>query len=153
MKRPNIYPIFTEESEFCEKSSSKQMSDFVPHQSYKISELVSRFERGQRLPVHMNFKPGSNFQAISDEQAEKRINAEQFHDCDFAPTDVHDVVDVQAHYNEHQEHKKDFADRQKKAKQAKQAQQAQQAQQPPTPPDPAKPSQQSPTLPDPAHTA
>lgn len=141
MERPKIYPIFTEESEFCEKNSSKPMSDFVPHQSYKISELVERFESGKRLNVHMNFPAGSNFERMSDEEAEQRLMNEEFHDCDFAPTDMHDVADVEAYYRAHEEHKKDFAERQKKAKQAKQAavKQAQQAQQEPSQPeDPAK---------------
>lgn len=137
MKRPNFEPIFEEKSDFCEISSSKPVSTFVPNQAISISELISRFERGQRLGVHCNFRPGENFENISDDDAKARIAAEDMDSDDFPPTGVHDVVDVQSHYEAHQAHKADFsARRKKKAEEAQQAKpKAQQADPaPPTPP-------------------
>lgn len=135
MKRPNFEPIFEEKSDFCEISSEKPVNTFVPNQAISISELIKRFERGQRLGVHCNFAPGSNFENIPDEVSQARIKAEDMDSDDFPPTGVHDVTDVQAHYEALQAHKADFsARRKKKAEEAKQAKtKAQQA-------DPAPPT-------------
>lgn len=126
MERPKIFPLFEEKSLFCEKSNVKPVKEFVPHQSYSLSDLVQRFERGQRLPVHCNFQPGENM-------TNGCIYEETFDDA--APTDVHDVVDVEKHYRAHTERVKDLHDKKEKAKQAKQAK-AKQAQPAPdsTPP-------------------
>ena len=128
-KRAKVFALFEKKSEFCEKSSSKPVGTFVPNQSYKISELLSRFEKGQRLPVHQNFEPGSNF-------TKDCLYEETFDDA--PPTDIHDVADVEAFKNDLAARKTERATR-KKAKKTQQAQQAtpeaQQAQQ--VPPDPA----------------
>lgn len=124
MERPKIFPLFTQKSEFCEKSSKKPVETFIPNQSYTLSELVSRFEKGQRLPCHLNFQPGDNM-------TKDQLYEETFEDA--PPTDVHDIVDVEQHYREHQVHKSEF-NKKKKEKQAKQATPvAQQAKQFPTP--------------------
>lgn len=139
MKRTNFEPIFTKKSDYCEKSSSKPIATFVPHQAISLKELVSRFERGQRLNVHMNFHPGDNLENITDDEALARIKAESMDSDDFPPTGIHDIADVEAAYKEHQNHKIDFAQRQKKKREeAKQAQQKKQAPQvsEPTPPAP-----------------
>lgn len=133
MNRPNFEPIFTQKSDFCEKSSPKPVETFVPHQAMSLSELISRFERGQRLNVHQNFKPMDNF-------TDGTLYVEDFEDA--PPDDVHDVVDVHNFYLEHKEHKKDFAKRQKEKK----AMQAQQASA-----QPAQPADPDPTSADPAH--
>lgn len=130
MKRPNFEPIFTKKSEYSEKCVSKPVNTFVPGQAITIKELVTRFERGQRLNVHSNFAPGSNMQAITDEQAMARIKSEDMDSDDFPPTGVHDIADVEAHYIEHNQRKSDFSARlKKKAEETKQAQQKKQAQQ------------------------
>lgn len=131
MNRPNFESIFTKSSDFCEKSSSTPVSSFVPHQAISLTELVTRFERGQRLNVHMNFRCGDNMDNISDEEALNRIKSEDMNSDDFPPCDVHDVVDVQREMELNEIHKRDFKERQtKKKKQAQQAaEQAQQAQQ------------------------
>lgn len=112
MNRPNFEPIFTEKSDFCEVSSEKPFKSFIPGQANKLSDLVARFERGQRLNVHSNFDPLSNFTKDS-------LYQEDFDDA--PPDDVHDVVDVQRYYEEHQEHKKDYKVRMKTKKEAQQA--------------------------------
>lgn len=142
MNRPNFEPIFESENEFCEVSSSKPFKDFIPGQALDLKELVSRFERGQRLNVHNNFAPGANFENISAEEAKQRIMTESIDSDDFPPTDVHDVVDVERHYREHETHKREFQQRMKEKKQAQQEQrkQSQQAQ-PPAPPQPAPPAE------------
>lgn len=129
MNRPKFEPIFTNNSDFCEKSSDKPISSFVPHQAISLTELISRFERGQRLNVHMNFRVGDNIENISDDEALARIKSEDMNTDDFPPTDVHDVVDVQREMELNDIHKRKFNERQKeKKKQAQQAaQQAQQA--------------------------
>ena len=129
--RPKFEPIFTKKSDYCEKSSQTPISSFVPHQAISLTELISRFERGQRLNVHMNFRVGDNLENISDEEALDRISSESMDTDDFPPTDVHDVVDVQRELELNDIHKREFKERQKeKKKQAQQAaKQAQQAQQ------------------------
>lgn len=118
-----------EKKDYIERTSDVPVKTFVPHQSMKLKELVERFERGQRLNVHENFRPMSNF-------TENSLYEEGFDDA--PPDDVHDVVDVHAYYMEHQEHKHDFAKRQKgKAKAASEDPQAPQVS-PTLPPDPAK---------------
>lgn len=126
MKRPNFEQIFSSPDEFLERTDPKPIKSFVPNQAMKLSELMSRFERGQRLNVHTNFKPMSNF-------TDGKVYEETF---DEVPPICHDVVDVQEYYEAHKAHKAAFQQRQKeKAKQAKQPKQAPQAD--PTPPDPA----------------
>lgn len=136
MKRPNFEPIFEKKTDFCEVSSEKPVSSFMAGQSISISELIKRFERGQRLGVHCNFRPGENFENISDDQAASQMRAEDMDSDDFPPVGVHDITDVEEHYKMHQAHKADFsARRKKKVDEAKQViQKAQQAETtPPTP--------------------
>ena len=120
-KKPLFESPFADKSEYCEKLSDKPVQTFIPHQAITLKELVTRFEHGQRLNVHQNFAPGSNFTNDS-------VYEEDFDDA--PPTDVHDVVDVHNYMQEHEQHKKDYQQRQKEAKQAQQAK-AQQAQQAP----------------------
>ena len=61
MERPNFQPIFSSQNDFCEVTEDKPVSTFIPNQAMKISELMARFERGQRLGVHCNFTPESEF--------------------------------------------------------------------------------------------
>lgn len=140
MKRPNFESIFDGKNDFCEISVSKPVNTFVPHQALDLKELVSRFERGQRLNVHNNFAPGSNFENITDDEALARLKSESMETDDFPPTDVHDVADVEAHYRALQEQKQDFKRRMKEKKEK--AQQAQQKQ--------AQPANDAPPTPSPA---
>lgn len=134
MKRPKFEPIFSKKSDFCEKTNKKPISDFIPHQAITLKELVTRFERGQRLNVHSNFAPGSNFEAISDEDALERIKSESMETDDFPPI-AHDIVDVELLKREHDIHKCEFNERiNKKKEEAQQA--AKQAQQAPSTPLP-----------------
>lgn len=119
---------------FCERSVGTPIDTFVPNQAIQLSELVARFERGQRLNVHTNFDPGSNFESITDEEAFNRLRQEDMDADDFPPTGVYDVADVQRHYEDLQEHKRDFKRRMKEKRQKPV---------PPTPPA-------APTTPDPA---
>lgn len=113
MNRPNFQPIFSSENEFCEVLDPKPVSNFVPNQSLSLRDLVYRFEHGQRLNVHENFAPMSNF--TRDE-----VYQETFDEA--PPIDVNDVVDVHNYYNEHENHKREFNNRQKEKQQsAKQA--------------------------------
>lgn len=138
MERPKFDPIFSKKSDFCEKSSPKPVNTFVPNQAISLKELVARFERGQRLNVHMNFTCGDNLENITDEEALYRLHTENIDSDDFPPTGVYDVSDVEQAYKEHQNHKVDFAKRQKQKKEEQQAKQKKQAQQSsaPTPSDP-----------------
>lgn len=124
MERSTI-PVLTDKKDYCEVSSSKPVSGFIPNQSLKISELIERFESGRRLNVHENFKPLSNF-------TDGRIEIEDFSDA--APEGIHDIVDVHEYYNAHKEHVADYKKRKAKAKQASQVQ-TQQAQPAPAPSD------------------
>lgn len=133
MERPNFQPIFTKKSDYCEKTNKKPINEFVPHQAITLPELVSRFERGQRLNVHANFRPGSNFEDITDEEALNRIRTENIDADDFPPYDAHDIVDVQNAMQEHEYHKNEFKERMKKKREQAQQAQQQQAQQAPEP--------------------
>lgn len=134
MPRPEFTPIFTSKSDYCEKSSSQPVQTFVPNQAISLKELVARFERGQRLNVHMNFRAGDNLENITDEEAIAQIKSESMESDDFPPTGIYDISDVEEAYREHQNHKVDFAQRQQKkreeAQQAKQQKQAQPASEP-----------------------
>lgn len=141
MERPKFKRILTQKSDFCEISSEKPVETFVPHQAISIAELVSRFERGQRLNVHSNFAPGSNFENISDEEAMSRIKNESMETDDFPPTDVYDVADVERHYSEHQVHKSEFKERQRKKREEAQQEKRKQSQQADEPTPPAPPVQ------------
>ena len=112
MKRPNFESIFDKKSDFCEKSSSTPVKSFVPHQAISLRELVSRFERGQRLNVHQNFRPMDNF-------TDGKIYEESFEDA--PPHDITDVTDVHNYYRAHQEHVKHYKQRKidEKAEKAK----------------------------------
>lgn len=112
MNRTKPKSIFCSKSEFCEKVSSKPIDSFVPNQAMKLKELVSRFERGQRLNVHSNFYPGSNFESMTDEEALWQIQHESMDTEDFPPIDVHDVSDVQRLQEENDVRKRDFIRRQ-----------------------------------------
>ena len=124
MEIPKVNQIFTKKSDFCEKVSSKPVESYIPNQAIKLSELVSRFEHGQRLNVHQNFR-------VEDQFTNDSIYAESFDDA--PPDDVHDVVDVHAYYLEHQKHKAEYSARKKKEKEeSQQAQHQEQAQQDPS---------------------
>lgn len=104
MKRANFEPVFSQKTDYCERTSKKRIKTFIPGQAMSLKELVSRFERGQRLNVHQNFKPMSNF-------TEDTLYEESFGDA--PPDDVHDVVDVHRYYKEHTAHKRDYEHRKK----------------------------------------
>ena len=91
MKRANFEPIL-EKKDYVERSNSKPIETFIPNQAMNLKELVQRFERGQRLNVHENFRPGSNF-------TDGKIYEEDFEDA--PPDNIHDVTDVHEYYNEH----------------------------------------------------
>lgn len=93
---------------FFEKSSDIPVKTFVPHQAITLRDLVSRFERGQRLNVHQNFSPQSNM-------TEGQIVEESFEEA--APDDIHDIVDVYSYMKEHEQRKSAFNKRQKEKKQ------------------------------------
>lgn len=114
MKRPNSVPIFDDPSEYCEKSSQIPVDTLIPGQSIKLSELIARFDRGQRLNVHANFPPGSNFDNLSDDEAARIIANEIIDESMFPSDDVHDVVDVQREYDLQEQHKKEFAEKMRK---------------------------------------
>lgn len=82
--------------EIFEKVSQNPVPEFVPRQAYNLSELIRRFEHGQRLGVHCNFNPLNECQG----------NDETFETA--PPEDVVDVVDVQRHYEQHQRQKQEF---------------------------------------------
>lgn len=130
MNRPNFEPIFSEKNEFCEKSSQIPIKSFVPHQSMTLSELMKRFDSGQRLNVHSS--PMNTFYRSEDEA---NVNAETFDDA--PPTDVYDIADVELHYAEHKQRVANFKEKQKQAQQAK-AQPAQPADTAPVEGDPSK---------------
>lgn len=124
-------PVFTltNPKDYCEKSNSKPIKAFIPNQAISLKELVTRFERGQRLNIHENFKPLSNC-----------TNGNYIYEEDFddaPPDDVHDIVDVHRYYLEHEEHKEDYQRRQKEKGKKTQQASAKQVDEP-TPPDPAK---------------
>lgn len=133
MIQKNLIPIFTQKSEFCEVSSPDPVETFVPGQAISLSELVTRFERGQRLNVHNN---PMNIMYRSDEEA--AANSETFDDA--APDDVHDIVDVHEYYRAHESHKKEFTEKQK-AKKSKQATQEAKQDVPPATPPPDAPAE------------
>lgn len=127
MKRPNFEPIICT-FDAAEEVDSKPIETFIPNQSYSLSELMSRFEKGQRLPAHHLFNPDSEFTSGA-------VYEETFDEA--PPDDVRDVVDVEHYYREHQEHKREFTERKKKKKQGEGAQPPKQATDP-QPQDPAK---------------
>lgn len=133
MERPKFVSIFSQKSEFCEVTDEKPVDSFIPGQALDLKELVSRFERGQRLNVHNNFAPGSNFYQASDEQAAADLQNETFDDC--PPIGVYDVADVEQLKREHEVHKREFISRKKKEAESKQAEPAK-APQDPAPKDP-----------------
>lgn len=130
MKRPNFEPIFTDKSDFCERTSEKPVETFVPNQSMTLAEMMARFEAGQRLNVHQS--PMNQFYR-SEEEAD--ANAERFDDA--PPTDVNDITDVHRYFKEHQERKIEYAEKRKKAEEVKPAP-APQAPAADPPEDPAK---------------
>lgn len=68
------------------EATSKDCPEFVPGQSFSISDLLERFSRGQRLPgIHMD-QPNPNFVGadVPDES------------LDDAPPTALDIVDVEA---------------------------------------------------------
>lgn len=80
---------------------------YNPGQSMSISELLSRFERGQRVGVKLH---ESNLVPEGD----PRENAEDFDTA--APPDIHDVVDVHEYASELQERKAAYQQREKSKK-------------------------------------
>lgn len=117
MERPNFQPIFSSKNDFCEVTDEKPVETFIPNQAMKLSELMQRFERGQRLGVHCNFAPES-------EMTNGSIYEESFDD---APPICHDLVDVHEYYEAHQVHKREFTAKQKKKKEEVQQAKAQPA--------------------------
>lgn len=80
----------------------KPIADFIPGQAYCLSDLMKRFERGQRLGVRENFNLASELCPEGQEG---------FYDENFdnaPPEDVTDIVDIQRLYNEHQETKQEY---------------------------------------------
>lgn len=137
MKRPIFQTIFEQKSDFCEKSSKMPVETMIPGQAIKISELVVRYDRGQRLNVHANFPAGSNFDNITDEEALRQIQNEVIDENMFPSDDVHDLVDVQREYEAQEARKAEFAEKIKK-KRSPQAPPQDEAPQDPKPDDPAK---------------
>lgn len=88
---------------FFQDSPDKPCPEFVPGQSYELSELVHRFERGQRLGVHLNFNPESEL--IGEDESFEQAPSEN----------IVDIVDVQREYETHEQAKKELAKRKKKA--------------------------------------
>lgn len=87
---------------YIQYSGGNPVESFVPGQSYKMSDLIQRFERNQRLGVHLNFNPNEEYSGNHET-------------LDVAPPeDVHDIVDVQAYYNEHLETKRAYSEKNKK---------------------------------------
>lgn len=80
----------------------KPIADFIPGQAYCLSDLMKRFECGQRLYVRENFKLASELCP----EGQESIYDEKFENA--PPEDVTDIVDVQRLYNEHQETKQEF---------------------------------------------
>lgn len=106
MERPNFVPILAKK-DYIERTNSKPIETFIPNQAMNLKELVQRFERGQRLNVHENFRPGSNF-------TQDKIYQEDFEDA--PPDGVYDVTDVHDYYENHRAHKADFEQRRKDKK-------------------------------------
>lgn len=131
MKEKIKIPIFTKKSEFCEVSSDVPVETLVPGQAITLNELVSRFEKGQRLNISDN---PTNVMYRTEEEAE--ANSERFEDA--PPDGIHDITDVEAHYRAHQSRKKEF-DAQQKEKRSKQAKPAEAPQDPTPPTSPSEP--------------
>lgn len=107
MKQANSLPFrthFFPGNQPIERVSQKSDPSFVPHQAIKLSELVARFQRGQRLNVHMTTP--NEFYA-TDEEVKR--NSERFEDC--PPADIHDIVDVMQYQEELDQRKSDLKDR------------------------------------------
>lgn len=85
---------------FVQDSDEKPCEGFIPGQSYELSELIRRFNSGQRLGVHLNFNPESEIG--HDESFEQA-----------PPENVVDIVDVQKQYEEHNRTKQEFEKRKK----------------------------------------
>lgn len=112
MKQANSLPFrthFFPGDQPIERVDEKPDSSFVPNQAIKLSELVARFQRGQRLNVHMTTP--NEFYA-TDEEA--KLHHEHFDDC--PPADLNDIVDVMQYQEELDQRKKDLKDRVKKRK-------------------------------------
>ena len=109
MSNPKIYEQFGKKNEdFVEKCDPKPDSSVIPGQAVKLSELLQRFERGQRLNIHLN--PGNEW------FPEDQVEAKSEHFEDAAPEDIQDIVDVENFHNSVQEHKRDFQERMKNKK-------------------------------------
>lgn len=102
MKRPNFQPIFEKNADFCERTSDQPVNTLIPGQAIDLATLIKRFESGQRLNVHENFKPMSNMS--------EGLYVEAFEDA--PPDDIHDIVDVHAVMREHEQVKRDHKKRQ-----------------------------------------
>lgn len=102
MNKPKIFKNFSiDELDFCEKSSSTPDECFVPGQAIRLSELVARFERGQRLNVHLY-----NSNIVSEDTPDERFD-------DAPPEDIQDIVDVDAYNRSLKERKRDLQSRKK----------------------------------------
>lgn len=105
MEKPKIFIKFAKQSEYCEKSSSKPVSSFIPKQAMTLAEMVARFDRGQRLNIKQNFAPEQQF-------TQNSIYEEDFDDA--PPDDIHDIVDVQNAYETHKQKVSEFKEKRKK---------------------------------------
>lgn len=113
MKQANSLPFrthFFPGEQPIERVDSKSDPSFVPNQAIKLSELVARFQKGQRLNVHMT--KTNDFYETNEEVLR---NSERFEDC--PPADLNDIVDVMNFQEELSQRKSDLKDRvaQKKA--------------------------------------
>lgn len=90
--------------------SAPACKKYNPGQSMSISELLARFERGQRVGVKLH-------QSNLVPEGDPRENAEDFDTA--APPDLHDVVDVHEYASEIQERKAAYQQRAKSKKETK----------------------------------
>lgn len=128
MERPKFSEKISKK-DYIERTSDKPVKSFISGQAMDLTELIARFERGQRLNVHQNFRPMQDW-------TEGKIVEEDFDEA--PPDDVHDVADVERYYHAHQQHKQEFSEKQK-SKRSQQEQPKQAPQESETPPlDPAK---------------
>lgn len=84
---------------YLQYANPKPCSSFVPGQAYKLSELMLRYESGQRLGVRETFN-------IYDE-----VHGEDETFNMAPPEDVVDVVDVQRLYKQHERVKQELSKR------------------------------------------
>lgn len=107
MKQANEFKVFTHFSEremVFEKVDSKPCETFIPGQSVRLSELVARFDRGQRL----------NIPTRPSNWVEEGVPDESF--TDAPPDNINDIVDVDAYKCELSERKNALKEKYQKKK-------------------------------------